>query len=87
MNPLENMRVLDLTRLLPGAVATMLLVDLGADVIKIEDPNMGDYVRWADPKIDGQSVFFRMNNRSKRSVILNLKDERGQDVLKKLVVS
>jgi alpha-methylacyl-CoA racemase len=84
-HPLEGIRVLDLTRLLPGAVATMMLVDLGADVIKIEDPQGGDYARWMPPSVDGQSVFFRMNNRSKRSIILNLKDERGQAVLKRLV--
>jgi alpha-methylacyl-CoA racemase len=84
-HPLENIRVLDLTRLLPGAVCTMMLVDLGAEVVKIEDPNGGDYARWYPPQLDGQSVFFRMNNRGKKSVILNLKDESGQRALKKLV--
>jgi alpha-methylacyl-CoA racemase len=84
-HPLEGIRVLDLTRLLPGAVCTMLLVDLGAEVIKIEDPNGGDYARWYPPQIDEQSVFFRMNNRGKKSLILNLKDEKGQEVLRKMV--
>ena len=83
-HPLDGMRVLDLTRLLPGAVCTMLLVDLGADVIKIEDPDQGDYARWLSPKIDDSSVFFRMNNRGKRSLILNLKATLGKDVLKRL---
>ncbi|MDX1991710.1 MAG: CoA transferase [bacterium] len=83
--PLQGLRVLDLTRLIPGGVCTMMMVDLGADVIKIEDPNGGDYARWMGPQIDGQSVFFRATNRGKRSMILNLKDVRGQDVLKKLV--
>jgi alpha-methylacyl-CoA racemase len=85
LQPLTGVKVLDLTRLLPGAVATMMLADMGADVIKVEDPNGGDYVRWMPPQINGQSVFFRMNNRAKRSIILNLKDERGQDILKQLV--
>jgi alpha-methylacyl-CoA racemase len=83
--PLEGIRVLDLTRLLPGSVCTQMLVDLGADVIKIEDPQGGDYARWASPQLDGHSVFFRMDNRSKRSVILNLKDPRGQAILHRLV--
>ncbi|GAB4512765.1 MAG: CaiB/BaiF CoA-transferase family protein [Anaerolineae bacterium] len=82
---LEGIRVLDLTRLLPGAMTTLLLVDLGAQVIKVEDPNGGDYVRWSQPQIDQLSVFFRMNNRGKRSIILDLKQEDGQAVLKKLV--
>jgi len=86
-HPLQGIRVLDLTRLIPGAVSTMMLVDLGADVIKIEDPNGGDYARWLGPQIDGQSVFFRADNRNKRSIILNLKEIRGQDVLKKLIES
>ncbi|PJF22742.1 MAG: hypothetical protein CUN56_04465 [Phototrophicales bacterium] len=80
-----DIKVLDLTRLIPGAICTMMLVDMGADVIKIEDPNGGDYMRWMGPMIDDASVFFRMCNRDKRSVIINLKDERGQAVFKKLV--
>lgn len=84
-HPMDGLRVLDLTRLLPGGVCTMMLADLGADVVKIEDPNGGDYARWMGPQIDGQSVFFRMNNRSKRSVIINLKDTAGQERLKTLV--
>src|SRR5690349_14045284 len=83
--PLAGVRILDLTRLLPGGVCTMLLADLGADVVKIEDPNGGDYARWMPPIIDGQSVYFRMNNRDKRSIILDLKRAEGVDILKKLV--
>lgn len=85
--PLENIRVLDLTRLLPGAVCTMMLADLGAQVVKVEDPHGGDYARWMGPMIDGQSVLFRANNRQKRSLILNLKDPRGQAVLRTLAAS
>lgn len=84
-HPLAGIRILDLTRLLPGGVCTMMLGDLGAEIIKIEDPNGGDYVRWMGPQIDKQGVYFRMNNRSKRSVILDLKVESGQAALKKLV--
>ncbi|PJF26841.1 MAG: carnitine dehydratase, partial [Phototrophicales bacterium] len=83
--PLAGIRVLDLTRLLPSGVATQMLADMGADVIKIEDPNGGDYARWMGPAIDDSSVFFRMNNRSKRSLILNLKADEGAGVLKRLV--
>ena len=85
MKPLHATRVLDLTRLLPGAVCTMLLHDLGAEIIKIEDPNGGDYARWMPPVLDGQGVFFRSSNRGKKSVVIDLKAEAGQAVLHKLV--
>ncbi len=85
--PLDSIRVLDLTRLLPGGLATLMLADLGADVIKIEDPAAGDYARWMPPLIDGQSVYFRVLNRSKRSLILDLKHAEGPSILKKLVES
>lgn len=85
MAALDGVRILDLTRLLPGAVCTLLLADMGADVIKIEDPQGGDYARWMLPLIEGYGAFFRASNRNKRSIILNLKDERGQTVLHKLV--
>ncbi len=83
--PLQNVRVLDLTRLLPGGVCTMMLADIGADVVKVEDPNGGDYIRWMPPLIDGQSAYFRMNNRNKRAMILDLKKPEGAAVLKRLV--
>lgn len=85
--PLDGIRVLDLTRLLPGAVATMMLADLGADVIKIEDPNGGDYARWMTPQIGGNSTFFNVNNRNKRSIILDLKAVDGPESLRQLVAS
>lgn len=85
--PLAGIRVLDLTRLLPGGVASMMLGDLGADIIKIESPDGGDYARWMGPEIDGQGVFFRMNNRDKRSIVVNLKVEAGRAILKKLAES
>jgi crotonobetainyl-CoA:carnitine CoA-transferase CaiB-like acyl-CoA transferase len=83
--PLTGIRVLDLTRLLPGPFCTMLLADMGADVIKIEDPDQGDYMRWSPPLVDGQSVLFNAVNRNKRSVSLNLKSEAGRDLLLQLV--
>lgn len=85
--PLKNIRVLDVTRLLPGAVCTLLLADMGADVIKIEDPAGGDYARWMPPQINELGAFFRASNRNKRSIILNLKDAAGQKVLHQLVAT
>jgi alpha-methylacyl-CoA racemase len=83
--PLTGVRVLDLTRLLPGAFCTMLLADMGADVVKIEEPSGGDYMRWTPPLADGQSVLFNALNRNKRSLTLNLKSEAGRELLLRLV--
>jgi len=83
--PLTGIRVLDLTRLLPGAFCTMLLADMGAEVIKVEDPDKGDYMRWTPPLLEGQSVLFNSLNRNKKSVSLNLKAEAGKDLLLRLV--
>ena len=85
MKPLAATRILDLTRLLPGAICTMLMHDLGAEIIKIEDPKGGDYARWLPPLIDGLGVFFRSSNRGKKSVVIDLKAEAGQAVLHRLV--
>jgi alpha-methylacyl-CoA racemase len=79
--PLSGIRVLDLTRLLPGAFCTMLLADMGADVVKVEEPGSGDYMRWTPPLVDGQSVVFNALNRNKKSLSLNLKSEFGRDLL------
>jgi alpha-methylacyl-CoA racemase len=83
--PLTGIRVLDLTRLLPGAICTMLLADMGADVIKVEDPSGGDYMRWTPPLVQGQSALFNALNRNKRSLTLNLKSAVGRDLLLRLV--
>jgi alpha-methylacyl-CoA racemase len=85
MRQLERIRVLDLTRLLPGAYCTLLLADLGAEVIKVEEPGAGDYMRWTPPMIDGQSALFDALNRGKKSVALDLKTSSGRDVLLRLV--
>ncbi len=76
--PLSGVRVLDLTRLLPGPVGTMHLADLGADVIKVEDTGAGDYARSLGAKSGATSAFFRMVNRNKRSIALDLKRDDGR---------
>ena len=83
--PLTGIRVLDLTRLLPGPFCTLLLADMGADVIKVEEPGGGDYMRWTPPLVDGQSAIFNAINRNKRSITLNLKSGVGRDLLLRLV--
>ena len=85
VSPLDGITVLDLTRLLPGPFATQLLADLGADVIKVEDPALGDYMRAVPPAIDDTSYPFLMVNRNKRSIAVNLKDPDGQAIVHKLV--
>jgi crotonobetainyl-CoA:carnitine CoA-transferase CaiB-like acyl-CoA transferase len=76
--------VLDLTRLLPGGYCSLLLSDLGADVIKVEEPGRGDYIRWTTPMVEGVSAGHRALNRGKRSLTLNLKEPRGADLLRRL---
>lgn len=84
MRPLDGLVVLDLTRLLPGAAATMQLANFGAEVIKIEEPERGDYGRWIPPYLDGEGAVFYMVNRGKKSVALDLKSEGGREALVKL---
>src|SRR2546423_8672838 len=79
--PLAGIRVLDLTRLLPGAYCSLLLADMGADVVKVEAPGGGDYMRWSPPLIDGQSALFNALNRNKRSLTLDLKSDAGRELL------
>lgn len=88
--PFEGLRVLDLSRLLPGGFCSLLLADFGADVIKVEDTGMGDYIRWSPPHFEGaeetaKSSLFLSLNRNKRSVRVDLKNEAGREVLLKLV--
>ncbi len=90
--PLEGVRVLDLSRLLPGPFCSLLLADVGADDLKGEDPAMGDDLRWSPPMVEGvedsaASAMFLALNRNKRSVRVNLKDARGREVLFALVRS
>lgn len=86
--PLSKIRVLDLTRLLPGPYCSQMLADFGAEVIKVEEPETGDYARWSRPQIDDDySALFASLNRNKKSVTLNLKAEEDRDVFLKLVES
>lgn len=82
--PLSSLRILDLSRLLPGPYCSMFLSDFGAEVIKIEEPRQGDYVRWFDPKVDDNSAIFHSLNRNKKSVTLNLKSQKGKEIFKEL---
>jgi alpha-methylacyl-CoA racemase len=90
--PLSDVRVLDLTRLLPGGFCSLLLADFGADVVKVEDTQMGDYVRWAPPyygseeqqPLGTRSALYLALNRGKRSIRLDLKSERGRDAFLRL---
>ncbi|MBI4729232.1 MAG: CoA transferase [Acidobacteria bacterium] len=82
--PLDHLRVLDLTRLLPGGYCTLLLSDLGADVLKVEEPGKGDYIRWMPPFAGEVSAGHAAMNRGKRSMTLNLKHPRGPEVLRRL---
>jgi crotonobetainyl-CoA:carnitine CoA-transferase CaiB-like acyl-CoA transferase len=83
-NALQGIRVLDLSRMLPGPYCSMMLADLGAEVIKIEEPKIGDPTRRSPPMIDGQSAAFIQVNRNKRSVALDLKQPEGRDIFLKL---
>jgi crotonobetainyl-CoA:carnitine CoA-transferase CaiB-like acyl-CoA transferase len=90
VSALAGLRVLDLTRLLPGGYCSLLLADLGADVIKVEDTGAGDYLRWAPPAYAGAEpsaagAMFLALNRGKRSIRVDLKTEAGRDVLLALV--
>jgi alpha-methylacyl-CoA racemase len=82
--PLAGIRILDLTRLLPGPVATLHLADLGADVIKIEDPQVGDYARTLGTGVGEDSAYFRMLNRNKQGLVLDLKKPEGVEVFLRL---
>ncbi len=90
--PLGDVKVLDLTRLLPGGFCSLLLADFGADVVKVEDTGMGDYVRWAPPyygsdaeqALGTRSALYLALNRGKRSIRIDLKSEAGRDAFLRL---
>lgn len=83
--PLEGIRVLDLSRILAGPYCTMLLGDMGAEVLKVEEPKKGDDTRaWGPPFVNGESAYFFCINRNKKSIALDLKAPRGKEVLKAL---
>jgi alpha-methylacyl-CoA racemase len=90
--PLGDVRVLDLTRLLPGGFCSLLLADFGAEVVKVEDTGMGDYVRWAPPyygsdaeqALGTRSALYLALNRGKRSIRIDLKSDAGRDAFLRL---
>lgn len=84
--PLAGVKVLDLTRVVAGPFATMLLGDYGADIVKVESPQAPDETRnWVPPRLQGESAFFLSFNRNKRSLSLNLKSDEGREIFWKLL--
>jgi len=82
--PLSGIKILDLTRLLPGPMCTLHLADMGADVLKIEEPAIGDYARLMPPMQNINSTFFHAVNRNKRSIAIDLTKEEGRNIFLKL---
>ena len=83
---LNGVRVIDLSRILAGPYCTMLLADMGAEVLKVEQPGAGDGSRqWGPPWVGDQSAYFMSVNRNKKSVTINLKHPEGQEIIKKLL--
>jgi crotonobetainyl-CoA:carnitine CoA-transferase CaiB-like acyl-CoA transferase len=82
---LEGIRVIDLTRILSGPFCSMFLADMGADVVKVEDPDGGDPVRHQGEAVNGYSLYFASFNRNKRSITLNLRSDEGKQVLRDLL--
>ncbi len=85
--PLEDVRVLDLSRLLPGPYCSLILADLGAEVIKVESPDEGDYLRWLPPRQGHGSGFFHALNRNKLSLAIDLKKPLGRETFLSLVAA
>jgi crotonobetainyl-CoA:carnitine CoA-transferase CaiB-like acyl-CoA transferase len=85
-NPLDGIRVVDLTRILAGPYCTQALADAGCDVVKVEEPSKGDDTRgWGPPFVSGESAYYLAVNRGKRGITLNLKDPRGCAILWRLL--
>jgi crotonobetainyl-CoA:carnitine CoA-transferase CaiB-like acyl-CoA transferase len=87
MTPLDGIRVVDLTRVVAGPFCTMMLGDMGAEVLKVEEPEHGDDTRGWAPFVDGQGSFFLALNRSKKSIAINLKMPEGASALRRLLPS
>ncbi len=86
MKPLDDIRVVDLTRVVPGPFCTMMLADMGADVIKIEEPKHGDDTRaFGPPFVEGEAAYYLSVNRGKRSLTLDLKNKAAVGIVRKLV--
>src|SRR5262245_27534915 len=85
-SPLTGIRILDLSRVLAGPYCTMLLGDLGAEVIKVERPGVGNDTRaWGPPFVAGESAYYLCANRNKKSITVNLKSAEGQTIIRQLV--
>ncbi|MBW2652358.1 MAG: CoA transferase, partial [Deltaproteobacteria bacterium] len=83
---LEGIKVLDLSRALAGPYCTMMLADMGAEVIKIEMPGRGDDSRsWGPPFVEGESAYFMSINRNKKSITLNMKSDKSTEIVHKLI--
>ena len=85
--PLDGIRIIDLTQMISGPMATMILADQGADVIKVEPPGIGDLTRAMGGRKRGMSPTFAVANRNKRSIVLNLKEPRGVEVLHRMIAT
>ena len=85
--PLNGIKVVDVSRLLPGPLCTCILADLGAEVIKVEDHMGGDYIRWVEPKMKHQNPTFYALNRNKKSIRLDLRNDEGKEIFRRLVGS
>src|SRR5215207_8945228 len=84
MQPLNGIRVLDLSRVLAGPYCTMVLGDLGADVIKIESPDGDETRSWGPPFTGGESAYYLCVNRNKRGMVVNFKMEEGRTIIQEL---
>ncbi|MBI3458444.1 MAG: CoA transferase [Candidatus Rokubacteria bacterium] len=85
MRPLDGIRVVDLSRILAGPYCSLLLADMGADVIKVEEPGRGDDTRAWPPFVGGEATYFMSVNRGKKSLTLNMKHEEGKAILRRLL--
>lgn len=85
MKPLQGIRVIDLSRILSGPYCTMTLADMGAEVIKVEAPSGDDTRKWGPPFVESESAYFLSVNRNKKSIVINLKEEKGKEILLKLI--
>ena len=86
MKSLEGIKVLDLSRALAGPYCTMMLADMGAEVIKLEMPGSGDDSRsWGPPFVEGESAYFMSVNRNKKSITLNMKSKQSNEIVTKLI--
>jgi crotonobetainyl-CoA:carnitine CoA-transferase CaiB-like acyl-CoA transferase len=86
MQPLQGIRVLDLSRVLAGPYCTMVLGDLGADVIKVEPPEGDETRAWGPPFAEGESAYYLCVNRNKRGIVINLKSDEGKKILRDLAM-